>query len=209
MDAGQEAVLRIRAEGAMFRDSFAGPDGMYSISSLYFDDPEDTCFYDSLDGVGRRAKYRIRIYNGDTGFIRLEKKLKKDRLTGKLSCSITKEQCEELMMGIIPYSDEPLIEELRLACVRPSVIVSYERIPYVYPAGNVRLTFDRNIESSTDVKSFLSGPVRVRPVLPAGTSVMELKWDDILPAHIPGVFQTEGLRWTHYSKYCMCRAYQA
>src|SRR5574344_1363769 len=37
-------------------------DGSYLISSLYFDDRDSTSFYEKMDGVLYRKKYRIRIY---------------------------------------------------------------------------------------------------------------------------------------------------
>ena len=38
-------------------------DGSYLIKSLYFDDINSTSYYEKMDGVLYRKKYRIRIYN--------------------------------------------------------------------------------------------------------------------------------------------------
>ena len=46
-------------------------DNTYQIRSLYFDDPQNTAYYEKLDGVEYRKKYRIRIYNKYDNFIRL------------------------------------------------------------------------------------------------------------------------------------------
>lgn len=51
-------------------------DGKYEIRSLYFDDLYDTALKENLSGISRREKFRIRYYNGDASFIRLEKKSK-------------------------------------------------------------------------------------------------------------------------------------
>ena len=51
-------------------------DGQYLIRSLYFDDYWDRSYADKLSGVSSRKKYRIRLYNLDSDFIRLECKLK-------------------------------------------------------------------------------------------------------------------------------------
>ncbi len=207
IDARQEAILKLRAKASMMPDPHAGKEGCYEISSLYFDDLNDSCFFDTIDGIGNRAKYRIRIYNGDDAFIRMEKKIKHGEMTAKKSVTISKEECEGLMEGRLPDREPGFFEEMRYAGVMPKVIVSYERIPYVYPAGNVRLTFDRGIESSAAIKEFLIGAKAKRCVLPAGATVMELKWDGFLPGHITDIFQLEGLRRTNFSKYCMCRQY--
>ena len=41
--------------------------------------------------------------------------------------------------------------------LRPRVLVSYVREPYVYAAGNVRVTFDSNIRTSLFQREFLNG----------------------------------------------------
>ena len=51
-------------------------DGSYLIKSLYFDDLNSNSYYEKMDGILYRKKYRIRIYNNDDSFIRLEKKMK-------------------------------------------------------------------------------------------------------------------------------------
>ena len=47
-------------------------DNSYFIRSLYFDDEDSKAYYEKIDGVEYRKKYRIRIYNLDDKFIRLE-----------------------------------------------------------------------------------------------------------------------------------------
>ena len=70
------AALCQRLAPVMERDPHAGPDGTYTVHSLYFDDWRDTALRDKIDGLPRREKFRIRYYNGDLSFIRLEKKSK-------------------------------------------------------------------------------------------------------------------------------------
>lgn len=76
LDPGDLFVLRQRLRAVMQPDAHA-VDGRYRIRSLYFDTPEDRALREKLDGVSRREKFRIRYYNGDTGFIQLEKKCKR------------------------------------------------------------------------------------------------------------------------------------
>ena len=63
----------------------------------------------------------------------------------------------------------------------PKVIVEYERTPYVYKNGNVRITFDRNITSSSQVDQFFNATAKKRPILPAGMQLLEVKYDEYLP----------------------------
>lgn len=43
--------------------------------------------------------------------------------------------------------------------LRPRVLVSYKREPYVYAAGNVRVTFDSNIRTTLFHRDFLENQV--------------------------------------------------
>ena len=66
-------TLRMRLQAIMKSDPHA-KDGKYMIRSLYFDTWADRALREKLNGVSVREKFRIRCYNGDTGFIHLEKK---------------------------------------------------------------------------------------------------------------------------------------
>ena len=214
--AGQAAILDMRAAMLMHSDTHTDGDGTYLIKSLYFDDYHDSCYRENEDGYNLRAKYRIRYYNNDTSCIRLEKKSKVNGMTRKDSCLITREQCEEFMAGQIPRvtSDMPkmmqmLFTEMRLKSLIPKVIVIYERKPYVYSIGNVRVTFDRNILSSGDILHFLDEEVVSRPIMQKGECVMEVKWDELLPEHIKNHLSLDSLQWTSFSKYSLCRKYDS
>ena len=91
-----------------------------------------------------------------------------------------------------------------------AVIVEYERIPYVYRMqdANVRVTFDRNILSGSDVRAFLDERIAGRGILPVGTELMEVKFDSFLPDEIYQILQLEGLRASTFSKYYLCRKFQ-
>lgn len=214
LDSAKENILRIRADGVLMRDAHVQGDGTYFIRSLYFDDFEDSCLMENEAGTDPRAKFRIRYYNNDTSHIRLEKKSKTRGMTLKESCKLTPEECQIFQQGEIPQiTDEmapvkqKLFLEMQLRRLMPKVIVSYERIPYVYPGGNVRVTFDRKITSSADIAHFLDGNYITRPILPLGQSILEVKWDEVMPLHIKDVLALDQLQWTAFSKYYMCRVY--
>ena len=97
--------------------------------------------------------------------------------------------------------------EIQLRGLVPKVIVTYERVPFIYSGGNVRVTFDRNIASSPELDRFLSGDYAQRPVMPCGHSILEVKWDEIMPRHIKDTLKLEGLTWMAFSKYFMCRMF--
>lgn len=214
IDAMQKEVLKLRAQGVLERDVHAGADGEYLIRSLYFDSPEDACFFENEDGVDPREKYRIRIYNCDSARISLECKAKRRGMTKKTACLITRDQCERFMEGMIPEagagvsdSQRRMFYRMRERNLRPVVIVQYMRAPYVGAAGNVRVTFDDAISSSNAVGDFLKEDIPLRSVLPAGSSILEVKWDELLPAYVRGQMELDSLQWTAFSKYYLCRRY--
>lgn len=212
IDAKQEEILKIRASGIMLRDPHVRADGAYTVRSLYLDDLEDSCFTDNLSGNDFRSKFRIRYYNDDIERIVLERKVKKSGLCMKYSCELSQQECYDIIHGIslricegMPMLKKSLFNEINIRKLWPKVIVTYERIPFVYSAGNVRITFDRNITSSYDIGEYMHCRYSERPVLPLGRCIMEVKWDEMIPLHIKDTFQMGELRWEALSKYYICR----
>lgn len=212
LDPRQEALLRLRAAGVMQPDPHVRADGSYLIRSAYFDDAEDSCLEENLSGSDPRSKFRLRYYNGDTNRIQLEKKSKRRSMCLKEACPVTREECEIFLRGGVPAirPEDPeirkkLFTEVLTRGLRPVTIVTYERIPFVYRAGNVRVTFDRKLSSAGELDKFLSGDYSRRPVFPLGQSLMEVKWDEVMPRHIREALQEDHLEWTAFSKYFMCR----
>ena len=210
----QLEMIKNRINHLLSLDRHVGPDGRYSIRSLYFDDYVNRCFYENENGTDPREKFRIRIYNHSSGHIALECKCKERGMTYKTLCPLTVEQTKILMAGgTIPDigSQPPLLQKLTsqmlLRRLRPVVIVEYDRIPYVYKDGNVRVTLDKNISSSKDVGSFLDERISGRPVMPVGLQLLEVKYDAFLPDFIYRNLNLENLSRTAYSKYYLCRKY--
>ena len=212
--AAELAMIQGRIHHLIPLDSHAGENGMYQIRSLYFDDYYDRCYYENENGTDPREKFRIRIYNGKTDKISLELKKKERGKTLKLSCPLTEEQCRMLMRGeVLPDCDEypPVLQKLLLqmktAMLRPKIIVEYDRVPYVYKLGNVRITLDKNISSSLAIDRFLDPTIHKRPIMPAGQHVLEVKFDEFLPDYIYQALQLRNLRQTAFSKFYLCRKF--
>lgn len=211
---GELMMLKVRLQGLVSLDPHVGEAGVYNIRSLYFDDIYDTCFRENEAGTDPREKFRIRIYDHSSERISLELKRKVRGKTQKLSCLLTEEQCRELMKGEIPVIQEESPALLRKLCLlmqtrymRPKVIVEYERVPYVYPHGNVRVTMDENISASNRTELFLEEQIPLRPILEAGQHILEVKYDEYLPDYVYRTVQLGNLRQTAFSKYYLCRRY--
>lgn len=211
---GELMMLKVRLQGLVSLDTHVGESGVYNIRSLYFDDIYDTCYRENEAGTDPREKFRIRIYDHSSERISLELKRKVRGKTQKLSCLLTEEQCRGLMEGEIPVLQENSPALLRKLCLlmqtrhmRPKVIVEYERVPYVYPHGNVRITMDENISASNRTDRFLERQIPLRPILEAGQHILEVKYDEYLPDGIYRTIQSGNLRQTAFSKYYLCRRY--
>lgn len=204
-------ILEHRISTILQPDMYSGAEG-YNISSVYFDDLFDTCFNDTLDGIEDRDKYRIRIYNNSFDVIKLEVKHKKRNRISKDSCSITYEQLKALLQGEPILGDNnPTIRQFNLAIsergLRPKVIVTYERNAYVYDAGNVRITFDRNVRASRDIDRFGQPDLIYDTVdnVDDLEDIVEVKYDEFLPAFIADNLEMGQMVQVSFSKYGLCR----
>lgn len=168
---------------------------------------------EKVDGVNIREKFRIRYYNNDTSFIRLEKKSKVNGLCLKECATLTAEQAQAIVAGDYEWMIESgvsLIQELYSKMMsqglRPKTIVDYTREPFVFAPGNVRVTLDHNIRTGINCTDFLN-PNCV--TVPAGDApiILEVKWDEFLPDIIRDAVQLPNCRVGAFSKYAVCRIY--
>lgn len=210
---GELQIISARIRHLCRRDPHVGPTGIYNIRSIYFDDLENRCFLENEDGMDPREKFRIRIYNASDRRITLECKRKERTMTNKISCPLTRQQFDRILEGRLPASEADS-DLLRKFCAQqartglePKVIVAYERTPFVYPAGNVRITFDRNIGSTTDIAGFFDAGLPLRPVMPTGKHILEVKYDEFLPDFLYEVMNLGSFRQTAFSKYYLCRKF--
>ena len=208
-------AVRSRLRMIMKPDPHVGEDGRYNIRSIYFDNSDDKALREKNDGIGKREKFRIRYYNDDFGFITLEKKMKINNLCLKYDTRITEEECRKILKGDIEWmrsSEDNLIKEfyakMRYQRLKPRVLVSYVREPYIYQAGNVRVTFDSQIRTSLYDQEFLTEKVNdISATDTPQTMLLEVKFDKYLPGIIEDIIQMNGARQQAFSKYGACRRY--
>lgn len=203
--------LRSRLKTVLKRDLHADDTGKYLVKTLYFDNYMDKALKEKFDGVSYREKFRIRYYNSDTDFIRLEKKSKKGGLCYKESVPITKKDCEKLLKGDISFlinSENDLLKELyakmHYQMLRPKCIVAYTRESFICAQGNTRVTLDSNISGSNNVLEFLNPSLSFTKLF--NNSVLEVKWDEYLPQLVKDIVQMKnGRKSTAFSKYAAVR----
>lgn len=211
----QFQVLRSRLDGLLQLDAHAG-ESYYEIRSVYFDDVNNTCYQKNEAGVDDRAKYRIRAYNCSDQRIMLEKKIKQGGKTRKLSVPLSRQQCDVFLAGENLSLEQrefekypPLLQQFCLLIatrkMQPKVMVCYDRIPYIYRQGNVRVTFDLHISASKEFKLFFDKNLPKRPIMSKGNQLMEVKYDEFLPRFIKDNLEIGSLSQTTFSKYYLCR----
>jgi len=203
--------IRQRLEAVAERDLHA-KNGRYLIRSLYFDTPDDRALKEKINGVDVREKFRIRYYDDDLSFIRLEKKSKRHGLGTKDNAKLTADEVQRIIYGDTEWmkeSDRPLLRELYLkmknSLLRPRTIVDYTREPFIYEPGNVRVTLDYNIRTGLACTDLLKRDV---PTVPVNDDpiILEVKWDEFLPSVIRAAVQIN-VRECAYSKYAECRMF--
>ena len=182
----------------------------YQVKSLYFDNYNDKVLKEKIDGVNGREKFRLRLYNDNISFIRLEKKSKKDSICFKESSTLTEEECRRLLEGeleVLREKKDPLCLELytkmRYQQLRAKNIVIYKREAYIYPIGNVRVTLDYDIHTSNNILDFLVPEAATIPI--SGVYILEVKYDNFLPEIIRGMVSLSSRRSIAFSKYAATR----
>ncbi|WP_024831693.1 polyphosphate polymerase domain-containing protein [Ruminiclostridium josui] len=206
-------TVRSRLRAVIPHDSHVGETGEYKIRSLYFDNIYNKALYEKISGVSIREKFRIRCYNNNYDFIKLEKKSKINGMCNKVSERVTKDEVRRIIHGDIEWmlnSDRQLVSELyvkmKIEQLRPKVIVDYIREPFVYSAGNVRITLDRDVRTSINSIDMLNP--NVPTVLAEGkTIILEVKYDNYKPAMISDIVMVQDRLVSAFSKYVACRKF--
>lgn len=131
----------------------------------------------------------------------------------KQSTQLTAEEVAAILMQDLTWmsqDERKLIQELyfkmRDEQLQPKTIVEYTREPFLCAAGNVRITFDRDIRTGLFSRDFMSDDI---PTLKAGDEMvlLEVKYDQFIPDYITEILQLGSRRASAFSKYALCRMY--
>lgn len=212
---GELDVLRARLRPVLNMDPHNVDGKPYIIRSLYFDDINDSAYYDKVAGTMHRDKYRIRIYKSWDKDIFLERKRKMGDLIQKSSVQISKRLCEQLISGDprgLQNSSSPLLRDvyvqMRLNLLRPKVIVDYNREVFMHPVEDVRITFDLDVRSGMHSVDLFNKELPTVPVHDRNVQILEVKFNNYLPGHIKGLLDGIECERSAVSKYILCRRYE-
>lgn len=198
----------------------ATPHHQYFVRSLYFDDPARTAFYDKIDGLRTRSKFRIRTYcdvpDEPTVPQFLEEKGRHDNRVFKHRILIegvradgshsTLDAVEALIKG--DPGEDPVRERFRYGYwrkrIRPLALVDYLRRPYISRYDpEFRVTFDDRLRGTATAELFPKGAAHPKLLLP-GYTIMEVKFGDHVPAWFHRIIQSYELRRVSISKIVRC-----
>ena len=210
--------LRSRALSFMKHDTH-GSDGKYFIRSMYLDDIYCSNYNEKSDGVSRRRKYRIRIYDLSRDVIKFEIKDKFDSYISKSSSVITYDQCRSILRGDFGFvgdmirhnTDGGKEKALRMGYIdcatkilRPIVAVDYDCEVFICDEGNVRMTFDMNLRAGQGSGDLFDPHLPTVPAYENGMMILEVKYDDFLPRFVSKMLRPLNLWQSAQSKFAMC-----
>ncbi|WP_239618563.1 polyphosphate polymerase domain-containing protein [Cohnella mopanensis] len=214
MNPYQYQVMKRQLRNLLRLDKYAGPSGDYHIRSLYFDDIDNKALHEKLAGVRDREKYRIRIYNRSDKVIHLEKKIKFNDYITKVKEPLTRDNYDSILAGDYEFLNDPsksllaeMYDQMKNKLLRPKVIVDYVREAYVCGAGNVRITFDKQLKTGLNRVDIFDPALSMINAFDDDITVFEVKFDEYLPEYVRTAIQTGGLVRQSNSKYVICRKF--
>lgn len=207
-------LLKIQLKSLMQLDSHSISDDVsYEIRSLYYDDLDNNAYFDKVNGVEFRSKYRLRMYNCDPKTIKLECKYKDDNMTRKTACKMSKNNSKHLInkdYEKIKYNNtlyKKFLRDVKYKNLHPYVIVDYSRLALTYPVNDVRITFDSNLKSSNKIDSFFDENINRTDCFNKDEIVLEVKYNMYLPETLQMILNQYDLRSCAISKFATCVDY--
>ena len=203
-------------------DRHAGPDGFYTVRSLYLDSPGWLCFYEKRAGAPHRHKLRVRTYleDGTPGApIKLEVK---HRNAARIRKDVTPLSLTEYQ-DLRPVLRSPQMLEARWLgrsapldaffrikqtyAMTPVVNVQFRRQAFVARADRrVRITLDDRLVArrARDLYDPLPAP---HVGLAGDSSILEVKVDRAMPFWMHRLIAKYRLQVESMSKYCYAVAH--
>lgn len=194
------------------RDSYGKLDGDYWIRSLYFDTNLNKDYYEKVIGVKERKKIRLRIYDTETSYAKLEIKNRYDQYMLKETATISKDDALELINGntevLLNYNSSitnKVYGLMHLEGYRPSAIIDYEREAYVGDINSIRITFDKNIRGCIESRDLFNKDIATSRIFNEDIIVLEVKYNNMLPKYIRDILGTCRGERSSISKYCLAK----
>ena len=189
-------------------------DNSYFVRSLYFDSPRSFNFYEKIDGIKKRKKFRIRTYDKkyNNSALFIEQKGRNVNRVFKSRAPIKKNNLEKFYNAtnfdelIDSYSEVKIIKEFVTDSVKrkisPVVLVDYMRCPYISDYDmNFRVTFDSKIKAKASHELF-PGEHNFFDCL-SGYTILEVKFFRKIPAWFHKLILVYNLERVSVSKFVL------
>jgi len=192
-------------------------DFQYFVRSLYFDDPCYSAYFDKVDGVKKRSKFRVRTYTehpSDKVSQFLEIKGRHNQLvfkqralinslsnanSGKLQTDVCKQIVEQSGRNGMAQAFSVAYYQKQL---KPTALIDYWRRPYISKYDpSFRLTLDQEVSATLSNTLQPAKYARRRCIYPSCT-IMEVKFSRQVPAWFHRLIQSHELKAKSISKIC-------
>jgi len=195
-------------------------DHHYTVRSIYFDTPTYDYYFEKIEGIKHRKKFRIRGYNtweqNSTVFFEIKRKYEipifKNRASAPFDeiCTLFQNHNVESCISNSEKFPEAVDNIKRFlfhyynSSLRPVVLVIYEREAYLgLYDQSIRITFDKNLRSvAFPAIDELYSENRVRNTL-WNQFILEVKFNDYFPSWMKPIIGILGLKRESASKYCI------
>jgi SPX domain protein involved in polyphosphate accumulation len=191
----------------------------YTVRSIYFDTAEYACYFEKVEGIKHRKKFRLRSYNlqdssASNVFFEIKRKFESPILKNRAPVSFS--QALTYFSGNELENYHPDIEKYPQAKddlkrfffhfhagkMRPVILIIYEREAFLgLHDENIRVTFDKNLRSVAFPElDELYNEEKVRHSF-NNQFVLEVKFNDHFPSWMKPIIGTLGLVRQSVSKY--------
>ncbi len=184
----------------------------YTVRSIYFDSPNFRYYYEKVEGIKARKKFRIRTYGKNTDapfFVEIKQKninsVKKHRL------ELDKKKIQDIFFNENGYEfrNSPYLEKylhhFYRSMLKPTLLVTYEREAYFSRFNpSLRITLDKNLRSILfpEYSDFIEEN-RYEYAL-KGLFIVEIKFFNGMPAWLRNIIRDFNLKRQAVSKYVIC-----
>lgn len=221
----QKVRFLARARHALEEDPH-GENATYRVSSVYFDTPDFTSYWEKLDGEAVRRKFRLRYYSIDhsngqphvkAAFMEIKHRInntvfkERVRLSDEGAEAILSSGGEELVSldaHVLPGEErkQATINAIERAASRPGFrsvhVITYLREAWMGTRDErLRLTFDSCCRVGRPTAYLDVGTGPSKPILPENMYIMELKFNHAVPRWIRDIAVHERIMLDRFSKY--------
>ena len=197
----------------MIPDSHGTANGVYAITSLYYDTVDLAFMRAKREGIKFRRKLRIRRYGDDLArpvFVEIKQRI--NRTTQKRRLTLPLDQAFDLCGGrhqpdLAAAADAAAAGEVLFLAqtldLQPTCVTGYQRTAFVggeYEPG-LRVTFDRSLWTAP-AHYGLDPAMPQYPLAPDTVQIMEVKANEAVPLWLANALARHQCPLRRYSKYC-------